>query len=94
MQMGRLYYAGQRGIPREPERALEYFQQAAEQGLPEAEFNIGACCLQQRKLFVVNATFLYTRTMTFVQTGLGQTPQETVVVETGVSFGRGHGVAR
>ena len=41
MQMGRLYYAGQRGIPREADRALEYFQQAAEQGVPEAEFNIG-----------------------------------------------------
>ena len=41
MQMGRLYYAGQRGIPREAGRALRYFQQAAEQGVPEAEFNLG-----------------------------------------------------
>lgn len=41
MQMGRLYYAGQRGIPRDAGRALDYFQQAAEQGVPEAEFNIG-----------------------------------------------------
>ena len=41
MQMGRLYYAGQRGIPREADRALRYFQQAADQGVPEADFNLG-----------------------------------------------------
>ena len=76
MQMGRLYYAGQRGIPREPERALEYFQQAAEQGLPEAEFNIGACYLQQRIFLYTKRHFLIYKTMTFVQTGLGQTQQE------------------
>ena len=29
------------GIPRQPAAALEYFQGAAEQGMPEAEFNIG-----------------------------------------------------
>ena len=41
MHMGRLHYAGQRGIPRDAGRALSYFQQAAEQGVPEAEFNLG-----------------------------------------------------
>eukprot|EP01045_Picozoa_sp_COSAG04_P029855 COSAG04_NODE_5014_length_1781_cov_1.618906_1_plen_575_part_10 len=41
MQMGRLAYAGQRGIARDPAAALDYFERAAEQGNVEAEFNLG-----------------------------------------------------